>query len=503
MKITAQDIIKAKILGGDGGGLKVDSLTIDKNPTKTTYFVGETLDLSGLVVNATVGSLSGEVTKDCTFSPAEGTIITPDTGKVTVKYGNMTADIELSLNQPLALYVTTPTKMNYLVGDTLDLTGIQVMAEYKQIKKSNPMMDVTEYCSFSPANGTVIQTSGMQTITASFLGLTGTTSVMAFDITEIDVTTMPTKTQYQNGDTFDLTGIEVTGYAAGGSLSKVITSECTFSPASGSTISAEDGTYQCTVSYNGLTDTFDYVVSSIPATLQECTWSQISDLVKSGKFTEHFHTGDTKTVTVDGSTYTLVAHVNDGTGSAGTYYPANTVDFLINNPNKTMKMGPDVNTCNKYVHDSCIVRSYCLNTIYANLPSDLKSAIVAKNHMIYGDYQSPYQVLDKVWIPTPIEFGYTATGYINGIKTVDNNSYSKRYDMFSTTQKLYNCMANIGNDYVLWSCCFCRGVSASQGNYMVATTDYKGNTLNSERSGASGIYQNATGNGVLWGFRIG
>lgn len=65
----------------------------------------------------------------------------------------------------VSIAVTTqPTKTEYDVGDTLDLTGIVVTASYSD----GTTADVTSSCTFSPANGSTLSTAGTQTVTASY-----------------------------------------------------------------------------------------------------------------------------------------------------------------------------------------------------------------------------------------------------------------------------------------------------------------------------------------------
>lgn len=70
--------------------------------------------------------------------------------------------------------------------------------------------------------------------------------------TSIAITTPPAKTEYSDGDILDLTGMVVTAYYVGGST-RNITSECTFSPANGTTLTTSDTSV--TVSWREFTAT--------------------------------------------------------------------------------------------------------------------------------------------------------------------------------------------------------------------------------------------------------
>ena len=230
------------------------TLSITSAPTKTAYVVGETLDLTGIQVTATAGGVGTDVTSECTFSPADGSAITEaGTITITATFGAKTATTTVTAYALSGIAITTqPTKTAYIVGDSLDLTGIAVTATAGQITR-----DVTADCTFSPANGSTLSTAGSITITASFGGFTATTSVTAYAISAIAITTPPTKLNYKPDEQLDLTGIVVT--ATAGTLTRDVTSLCTFNPADGTTLSTE-GTFTLTASYLTFTDTVSYEV---------------------------------------------------------------------------------------------------------------------------------------------------------------------------------------------------------------------------------------------------
>ena len=222
------------------GGIEVDSLTITTAATKTSYLEGETLDTTGLVVTATAGLLSGNVTSECVITPQ--VLDTPGTQTITIAYGGQTVTYDVTVAAITLSITTQPTKTDYIQGETLDLTGIVVTASATGYTE-----DVTADCTFSPANGSTLSTAGTITITATYGSKTATTSVTVNAISAIAITTQPTKTAYILGDTLDLTGLVVT--ATAGALTKDVTASCTFSPADGTTLSTE-GTFNITATYN-------------------------------------------------------------------------------------------------------------------------------------------------------------------------------------------------------------------------------------------------------------
>lgn len=313
-----------------------------------------------------------------------------------------------------ALTITTqPTKTTYAQYDPLDLTGIVVTATFEGGITAN----VTSAITSSPANGAPLGTSGTQAVTISYGGATTTLNVTVVAMTAISVTTMPTKTTYQPDEQLDLTGIVVTGTA--GALSSVVTSGCTFNPADGTTLTTE-GTIPVTVTYHGLTTSFN--VTCLANILEPMTWAQIQTAIRNGTLPQSA-VGQTKSFSFEGYTYHMqLASINDGTGSAGTYYPNHTADFisveLLNDMHVMNSTATNVGGWN-----DCAMRTYLNSTIYPALPSDLRAVIIDKTHMRTAGNQSTSLVSasDKLWLPTTYEmFGENSQSYLDD---ADHNIY--------------------------------------------------------------------------------
>lgn len=176
------DDIKEAI--GNSGEYIPLAIRVTTPPTKVSYYEGDALDLSGIVVSL-VGSNGSliDVTSACTFSPADGaTLSTSDTSvAITYHYGKDNVDFTTSQDitvtgvAAVSIAVTTPpTITQYIVGDTLDLTGIVIIATYNNGTTS----DVTASCTFSPANGSTLSSDAVDTVNISYTsgGITLTTS---------------------------------------------------------------------------------------------------------------------------------------------------------------------------------------------------------------------------------------------------------------------------------------------------------------------------------------
>lgn len=172
---------------------------------------------------------------------------------------------------------TMPTKTSYYKNDTLDTSGIVVTGTYDDSSTSN----VTSECTFSP---TTLSTAGTQQITVTHSsGLTThfnvTVSNTTRTLSSIAVTTLPTKTTYTQGDTLDTSGIVVTGTYSDSSTGDV-TSGCTFSPTTLSTV----GTQQITVTHTETNKqtTFDVTVNE-PSSTETLTITR-SSFVSAGGY---------------------------------------------------------------------------------------------------------------------------------------------------------------------------------------------------------------------------
>lgn len=336
-----------------------------------------------------------------------------------------------------SLTVTTmPTKTTYAQYDSVDLTGAVITATFPDGVTAN----VTNAVDISPS---ILSNTGSQTVTLSYGGATATFNVTVNAMTSIAVTTMPTKTSYQPNEALDLTGIVVTGTA--GAITSNITAGCTFNPADG-TILSEEGTIPVTVTYHGLTTSFNVTCSTIPASLEDATWAQIQAAAQNGTLSQFASVGDTKTIAIGSYTYHMqLASINDGTGTAGTYYPNGTADFIA------VELLPDthaMNTTNTNAGgwNDCNMRTYLNNTIYLTLPSDLRAVIVEKTHMRTAGNQSTSLVSasDKLWLPTEWEMFGSAT--YGG----ESATYNKHYSIFPDASSRIKKIVGSTSAYYWW-----------------------------------------------------
>ena len=234
------------------------SVAVNTKPNKTKYYVGEEFDQTGLTLTATYNNGKTEVVSTgitCTgFSSAAAGAKT-----ITATYGgkSTTFSVDIEAVKLVSIAVkTNPTKISYYVGESLDSTGLTLTGTYNNGKTET----ITTGYTCSALDST---TAGSKTITVSYQGLTTTfnVTVVAVNLVSIAVKTMPNKTSYFTGESFDQTGLTLTATYNNGKT-EVISSgfSCTgFS-------SATAGKKTITVSYAGKTTTFTVDVQAIVVT---------------------------------------------------------------------------------------------------------------------------------------------------------------------------------------------------------------------------------------------
>ena len=128
---------------------------------------------------------------------------------------------------------TAPTKTRYEVGENLDMTGFSLDADGNTVTSGYTMtMDDAAI-----ANGATLSSVGKKTITVSYGGKTVNQNISVGAVQSIAVTTAPTKTNYDTGDSFDPTGMVVTDSL---STEEVSDPDTWMKPVTGYTVDPED-----------------------------------------------------------------------------------------------------------------------------------------------------------------------------------------------------------------------------------------------------------------------
>ena len=274
-------------------------VAVTKQPNKTTYFIGENFDPSGMVVTATFADdTTADVTEDCTFSPET---MAQGTKSVTVTYKRAgitkTATVAVAVRVLDHIAVTTPpSKTAYKYGETFNKAGMVVTAYYTD----ETSRTVTGY-TYSPT-GALNMSSTTITVSYSEGGVTKTTTqaiTVAKVLSSIEITTPPSRTAYFSGETFNKAGMVVTAHYNDGSSATV--TGYTYSP----TGALSQGNTTITVSYSegGVTKTATQAitVTVISNTLNSNSWATIKAVSDAGQGANYWDVGDTKTITINGT----------------------------------------------------------------------------------------------------------------------------------------------------------------------------------------------------------
>lgn len=236
--------------------LELSSISIVSQPSKKTYYVGDSLDTSGLQLKLTYSDGSTEtVSSGYTTSGFSST--TAGTKVVTVTYEGLTTTFNVTVNTPSISLSQTGKTMT--VGDTATLTATTTPSGQSVSWTSSNSSVV------SVSNGVVTaKASGTATITAKFTynGKTYsktcniTVNNITKTLTSISISSNPTKTTYEIGESLNTSGLKLKlNYSD--SSSEIVSNGFITSGFDSSTA----GTKTITVSYSGKSTTFKVMVN--------------------------------------------------------------------------------------------------------------------------------------------------------------------------------------------------------------------------------------------------
>lgn len=179
----------------------VTNIEIQKKPNKLDYVVGESLDLSGMVVVAAYETGELDIITDYSISGFDGKA---GTKVITVVYKGKSASftVNVAIVTVTKLTITQlPVKLAYIENEALNTEGLLVNATYNDGTNKN----VTDYeiVGFSSL-------PGVHTLYVMFGGQVATfqITVSAKELSDLRVV-KPTKTAYAIGEEFNSTGMKV------------------------------------------------------------------------------------------------------------------------------------------------------------------------------------------------------------------------------------------------------------------------------------------------------
>lgn len=249
----------------------VRSLTAETSAmTKTSYKVGEPLDLTGLLVKASYSDGSEAV-----LSPSDYIITGFDSSKagdntLTINYNGASTTIKLQI-VPLTVTSLTvkyvPAKTVYYPGDTLDPEGLVVIAEYNDGFKTaeltrdlyslsidgHPLTDTSPYV-FEQAGALDVTITSTETpsVTTAF-----NVTVVNAALSKLTIRELPKRTVYFIGDSLQLEGLVLYAHYNDGTQIRLLKNEYTVSSPDTTT----PGEKQVTVTHKDLTASFPVQVN--------------------------------------------------------------------------------------------------------------------------------------------------------------------------------------------------------------------------------------------------
>ncbi len=268
------------------------SIAVKSNPTKTSYYVGDTLNTSGLTLTATYNNgTTKNISSGFTCTPT--TLNTVGAQRITVTYGGKTTSFDVTVENVVLSSISVknnPDKTDYYIGDTLDTTGLVLTATYNNGKTETISEGFT-------CNPTKLETAGTQKITVTYGSKTTSFNIIVEDvvISNIAVKSMPDNTSYYVGDSLDATGLTLIATYNNGDTA-IIGKGFSCTP---TTFSAA-GTQSITVSYAGKTTTFNVTVEDVVLT---------GIAIKNNPSKTSYFVGDT----LNTNGLTLTATYNNGT----------------------------------------------------------------------------------------------------------------------------------------------------------------------------------------------
>lgn len=197
----------------------VTAIKVTAQPTKTSYTAGEKFDRTGMVVKAVYASLKEVEITDYTVDDKD--LELSDT-QVTVNYRGFTAKVSVRVHASVYISVEEDLQETYYIGTEVTIPVAKLLnaadggAEITGVTIDSAVTFGGESVTVTEGKFTV-ENAGKYTIayTVVYEGEEHECSLeftgIVDRVTEIKITAQPAKTTYIEGDTFDASGMAVTG----------------------------------------------------------------------------------------------------------------------------------------------------------------------------------------------------------------------------------------------------------------------------------------------------
>ena len=216
----------------------VTGISVKQNPNKMNYEHGDSIDLTGGIIEVTYddGSKEDVDMTDSKVSIKTGSTAKISDSKVTLQYEGKDASFNINVTDPtVSLVVTTPmTTTEYTHGDNLNFAGLTLTATTKS-GRTIPLTATSNGVTVSETQASVnspnfsqtsssgsLPTRGTQKIVFTYQGLTANQTIVVNDtISSFEVYKQPNKVVYKADESLDLTGAVIKATLTSGDIAYV------------------------------------------------------------------------------------------------------------------------------------------------------------------------------------------------------------------------------------------------------------------------------------------
>jgi hypothetical protein len=184
----------------------LSSINITRMPAKIVYRVGDPLDLEGLVVKGIwedIGEEEIKITAD-NVNGFDSTVTGIQTLTVTAEKHTTTFMVTVKALSSIAV-TKQPSKNTYETGEELDITGMAVTGTFTDATKEVIPVKLSNVSGYNASQG------GQQTLVVTIDEKITTFTVTVRVLLSIDVSRVPYKILYKQGESLDTEGLIILG----------------------------------------------------------------------------------------------------------------------------------------------------------------------------------------------------------------------------------------------------------------------------------------------------
>jgi len=288
-----------------------------KTLPKVHYVLGESLDLSSMVVMLGEGSSAKEVpyasfgSEGIICEPDNGTVLTFEHESVIIKNSNTGKGITQSIdvtNNIASMIVKTAPLTDYFTGELLDLSGMLIEATLENGDKMDiAFEDMDNSFMIDPAHGSVLSTDIAEVVIthiATEVATKQTIAVVDFVPTSATVVSGPVKDSYEIGERLDLDGLVVKYETTAGIAKEIAAADFALYgistvPANEERVGASNSSIPVLHDASGINTAFDIEVIPLQVTGMAVLFKPDKTLYEDGEFIDH--SGLVITLTVEGT----------------------------------------------------------------------------------------------------------------------------------------------------------------------------------------------------------